>query len=873
MIVVNPSDRKCQTSPLQFQHDCRASFCSEIKQSVNTHRTDFVGYEFSNRAFNITPPMDRHYEGQPAVPRWNSMEKLRDLAMSLMAAQGECFNLNEYPEECEHKLYIDIDAPLSREQLTDIASSLQELTDGGKADGKVLINNNSGKVHLIMDVEITTYRYSKLRKLAIYAYLRDYLFDACMDSYFTREEWNKAFDATAMGIRAAFSIKVQNGKVRNDVYVPLQLIDAGADISELTYEEKAALIAEYSIYAPCKSRWASHTLAAFDAKEEEMEIARAGAIATAANMQDNYCAAKKTVRVDGIDVPVTQALIDNCVECLPPWRARDWRWRLVTFYVRQASQLVDSFNPDYFLHEWSRIGSSQEYNHDNNASKYLGVKLDRAKAGRAITWLCDAAMQGKPAALLAFIRNRPLIFEDTSMHFGQYVGYCIKYNTYQDMAEKVHRFIRGTVAYIVGLGSPFYITKNTIDGQEVFSICKAIKVYKGSVSWTENDKVKAKSTKFCNIVESIHEQIKFDRVDFMPYRADEHDPAPRGVFNMFTGFIAKNLASDGPVDYAPIEPILRHMREVLAAGSEELFVYIANWLAHVVQCPREKSGVAIAFKSAQGVGKNIFTDFLVRHVIGPKCAITVNDIEQIIGRFNVCIENKVLTVCDEVGNYGGNHKANDKLKSLITQSDQIIERKGIDPITVHDYNNLIMQSNNDWHVRIEASDRRYVAIECDPKYIGNAEYFSQLAAAMTPENGNLFMTWLLARDISGWNRRVIPDTKLRRELKVRAIDTPIQFLISLVGDADNRIVFGPEIKLSTTALYRHYCTWAAENGMANNGGYTERTFALAINKVIKTQKIRIGDKTMMGLSMDKAIIIDGLSKKLNITPQELEELM
>jgi len=131
----------------------------------------------------------------------------------------------------------------------------------------------------------------------------------------------------------------------------------------------------------------------------------------------------------------------------------------------------------------------------------------------------------------------------------------------------------------------------------------------------------------------------------------------------------------------------------------------------------------------------------------------------------------------------------------------------------------------------------------------------------------------LARDISGWNRRVIPDTKLRRELKARVIDTPIQFLIWLVSGADDRIVFGDEIKMPTIELYRQFCAWAANNGLANNNGYTERTFALAINKVVKTQVLRIGNKTPRGLYMDKALIIDGVCMRLNITQAELEELM
>jgi hypothetical protein len=76
------------------------------------------------------------------------------------------------------------------------------------------------------------------------------------------------------------------------------------------------------------------------------------------------------------------------------------------------------------------------------------------------------------------------------------------------------------------------------------------------------------------------------------------------------------------------------------------------------------------------------------------------------------MENKLLTVCDKMSNFGGCYKTNDKLKSLITQSEQNIKLKGINTVTIHDYNNYIMQSNNQWSVCIEASDCWYVVIGC-----------------------------------------------------------------------------------------------------------------------------------------------------------------
>ena len=55
--------------------------------------------------------------------------------------------------------------------------------------------------------------------------------------------------------------------------------------------------------------------------------------------------------------------------------------------------------------------------------------------------------------------------------------------------------------------------------------------------------------------------------------------------------------------------------------------------------------------------------------------MVIGDIDRLLGRFNSIIQNKLLTICDEISNYGGAYKSNDKLKNLITQSEQLIEKK------------------------------------------------------------------------------------------------------------------------------------------------------------------------------------------------------
>jgi hypothetical protein len=155
---------------------------------------------------------------------------------------------------------------------------------------------------------------------------------------------------------------------------------------------------------------------------------------------------------------------------------------------------------------------------------------------------------------------------------------------------------------------------------------------------------------------------------------------------------------------------------------------------------------------------------LVRNVIiGKQYFMVLNDLDQLTGKFNGVNENKILTVCDEIGNFGGAYRSNDKLKNIITQDDQIIERKGFDAASVADYNNFVGFSNNEWPWKIESGDRRHLVLEVSNEKVGDKDYFDRLALLSTDECGEQFYNMLLRRDITHWNPLNIPMTQFKRE--------------------------------------------------------------------------------------------------------------
>jgi len=244
--------------------------------------------------------------------------------------------------------------------------------------------------------------------------------------------------------------------------------------------------------------------------------------------------------------------------------------------------------------------------------------------------------------------------------------------------------------------------------------------YKNPVFNINDDKSKPWIRKSFTNIEEVSHELQYKRVDFIP----KHENVDPTSFNLFTSFKAKK--SDDKIDESKIDRILWHIRYIWCKNNDDLYKYIINWLVHLMQKPYKKIGIAILLKSEQGAGKNILWEFIADFIIGKKYSLVINDIDRLLGRFNVIIQNKLLTICDEISNYGGAFKSNDKLKNLITQSEQVIERKGLKPVRFSDYNNYIFLSNNNWPIKVELSDRRYFCLDLGNSKCKDSDYFDVL---------------------------------------------------------------------------------------------------------------------------------------------------
>jgi len=168
---------------------------------------------------------------------------------------------------------------------------------------------------------------------------------------------------------------------------------------------------------------------------------------------------------------------------------------------------------------------------------------------------------------------------------------------------------------------------------------------------------------FANILGEFRHELQYKRVDFIP----KHQGIDRSIFNLFTSFRAKKSCDE--IDESKIDKILWHIKKYIwCKNNGDLFNYIINWLAHLMQFPYKKIGIAILLKSKQGSGKNIIWEWIADYIISRQYSLVLGDIDRLFSRFNAIMENRILTILDEISSYGGAYKSNNKLKNLITQN-------------------------------------------------------------------------------------------------------------------------------------------------------------------------------------------------------------
>jgi hypothetical protein len=241
---------------------------------------------------------------------------------------------------------------------------------------------------------------------------------------------------------------------------------------------------------------------------------------------------------------------------------------------------------------------------------------------------------------------------------------------------------------------------------------------------------------------------------------------PPGWYNLYNGHAIEPIHGDWGLYW---EFILN----VIADGKQTIAVWILAWMARIIQDPGgERPGTAIVLRGGQGTGKGTFVNILGR--LFGKHYIQLSDMAQVTGRFNFHFSSILLAFFDEAI-WAGNKQAEGTIKRLITEPTIVVEKKGIDSISIDNYLNLIIASNNDWVVPAGMEERRFFVLDISDIRQQDHNYFKPIHNQMNNGGLEALLYYLLNMDISTINLRVFEKTEALFQQKYLSMSSVQKF--------------------------------------------------------------------------------------------------
>lgn len=160
--------------------------------------------------------------------------------------------------------------------------------------------------------------------------------------------------------------------------------------------------------------------------------------------------------------------------------------------------------------------------------------------------------------------------------------------------------------------------------------------------------------------------------------------------------------------------------------------YFLWWLSHTVRKPETRIIATPVLRSEHGIGKGFLAECLLSGLLG-KSSVAVCGLKDIVGSFNDVIEGKTLVLVDEV--YKSKKSTTDALKSFQGNATVPLHRKHKPTITVDNFLNFIITSNDHLPLVLEKGDRRFWI----PAFLRHKESVSETASFLNDR----FKPWLL----------------------------------------------------------------------------------------------------------------------------------
>jgi hypothetical protein len=292
-------------------------------------------------------------------------------------------------------------------------------------------------------------------------------------------------------------------------------------------------------------------------------------------------------------------------------------------------------------------------------------------------------------------------------------------------------------------------------------------------------------------------------------------------YNLFTGF-------SNDKGQPAIKETESHFLRLLSKHCQEpeIYEFFKCWIAHMIQRPWEKSGIAmVLYSKLGGVGKNCLVDG-IKAIIGKKYTGQLQSIKDITKDFNAHLCNKIFIYGDEVCSKA--KEMTDFLKNVVTRTECSLEKKGVDAITVNDQSNYMFTTNNEHCFKTDETDRRLNFIRCVEERLSSDDsiaFYEEINDPIKVQQLFEFFKTYEQVDLENIPRfrigqgQAAPVTQYKKEL---IFEDRKPFIAMLYKEPMTFI----EQRISSTTLHKMAVEYARKNFMSPNFTITEMGTAM-----------------------------------------------
>lgn len=296
--------------------------------------------------------------------------------------------------------------------------------------------------------------------------------------------------------------------------------------------------------------------------------------------------------------------------------------------------------------------------------------------------------------------------------------------------------------------------------------------------------------------------------------------------NLWNGFLIEQHPL--PKTQPDLTFLLNHIKTLCGGDTEQqLYEYVLNWVAHLVQKPGEKPETYLIVSGRQGVGKGKFME-LIRSIIGNDVFHSTSKYDEVFGKFNASISGKLLVVVNE-GDAPNARKYKEIIKDFVDAPTLSIHEKYRPVQVCKSAHRLICVTNNYNSYGIVAKSERRPCLMYPDHHVLNRSpeeqkrYFATLAKMVASKDiQRAFFEMLKNRPLDNFNPRVACKSKFQYAREKNATPMVVRFIVGVLSDPHVK-----EHKYQSSVLYKRFCAWLKEEGLIY--GRAQRAFSMELS--------------------------------------------